>query len=140
LGRAAWGEKFPVRRDPLRVLLVDDDQAFVESMAASLRDVPDVEVVGFALDGLQAITRAAHAKPHVVVMDIDMPRLDGIQATHIILSDDPACRIVAVSGLPERKLQALEAGANAFYAKDGDFLAALQAELIASGNRSAAAA
>ena len=118
-----------MRRDPLRVLLVDDDQAFVEAMAASLRDVPDVEVVGFALDGLQAITRATHARPDVVLMDVDMPRLDGIQATQIILADDPRCLVVAVSGHPDREPQALAAGAHAFHRKDDGLFDTLAARL-----------
>jgi DNA-binding NarL/FixJ family response regulator len=82
----------------VRVLVVDDDQAFVEAVRAMLEFDQRLEVVGEAYDGERAIARAAELAPDVVVMDVVMPGMDGIEATRVIRSSQPDCRVVLVSG------------------------------------------
>ena len=102
-------------------VLVVDDQAMVRAgFRLLLADEPDIEVVAEASNGLEAMTEAARSSPHVVLMDIRMPELDGLEATRRILAADPASRILILTtfDLDEYVYQALRAGASGFVLKD----------------------
>jgi chemotaxis response regulator CheB len=82
----------------IRVLVVDDDPNFVEAAAAMLAADQRLEVVGRARSGEEAIAKAAALRPRVVAMDVVMPGIDGLEATRMIRSSQPECRVVLVSG------------------------------------------
>jgi DNA-binding NarL/FixJ family response regulator len=111
----------PSRRR-LRVLIVDDDPNFAELLAVVLGQDPRVAVVGRAADGAGGVELALRLRPDVVVMDVEMPVLDGLAAARCIRSRLRATRVVLVSGSgdPDLAARAGTAGAAAFVRKGGD--------------------
>lgn len=107
---------------PIRLLVVDDQYLVRTGLATLLRAAPGMEVVGEASDGAEAVVLAARTRPDVVLMDIRMPGLTGIQATERILAQavDPAPRILVLTtfDLDEYVYEALRAGASGFLLKD----------------------
>jgi DNA-binding NarL/FixJ family response regulator len=103
-----------------RVLVVDDHLLFAEMLTLALETGGSFEVVGHARNGREAVELAAWLRPDVVVMDLQMPVLDGIAATPRVLAAAPRARVVVVSSsdAPEDRLRAREAGAIAFLGKD----------------------
>jgi DNA-binding NarL/FixJ family response regulator len=116
---------------PLRVLIADDDEPYAELVADLLQRAGDVEVVGIAKDGEEAVQLAIWQDPDVVVMDIDMPRIDGITATRLVRKARPRLCVLMLSGAdPERMEEAREAGAGGYLTKAdaaGDLVPALLA-------------
>jgi DNA-binding NarL/FixJ family response regulator len=114
---------FPNQPRPVRVLLVDDDPRYCANLSAILSGNPRIVVVGAAFDGQQGVDRARMLRPDVVVLDVNMPRLDGFAAARTIRRDLPDARIVIVSGAPEHGHpgRAREAGADIYLPKDVDF-------------------
>jgi DNA-binding NarL/FixJ family response regulator len=104
----------------IRVLVVDDQAMVRAGFRLLLADEPDIEVVAEAGNGLEAVAEAARVSPHVVLMDIRMPELDGLAATRRILAADPTSRILILTtfDLDEYVYRALEAGASGFVLKD----------------------
>ncbi|MGI8562741.1 MAG: response regulator [Candidatus Dormibacter sp.] len=104
----------------IRVLLVDDQALVRGGFRMILRAEPDIEVVGESADGSQAVAAVAALKPHVVLMDVRMPVLDGIEATRRILGGDGGARVLILTtfDLDEHVYDALEAGASGFLLKD----------------------
>jgi DNA-binding NarL/FixJ family response regulator len=104
----------------IRVLLVDDQHLIRAGLKMLCEAQPDLEVVGEAENGRDAITLAARLRPDVVVMDLRMPGVDGITATSRILSERPATRILVLTtfGDDEHLYPALNAGACGFLLKD----------------------
>jgi DNA-binding NarL/FixJ family response regulator len=104
----------------VRVLLADDDQLIRAGLRALLTADPDIEVVGEASDGELAVYLARRVEPDVVLMDIRMPRLDGIAATRRIADGQPGVRTVVLTtfALDEYVYDALRAGASGFLLKD----------------------
>ncbi|MEW6750169.1 MAG: response regulator [Candidatus Latescibacterota bacterium] len=118
-------------RARLRVLLADDHAVMRDGLATMLRVQPDIEVVGEASNGLEAVELALRLQPQVVIMDVSMPGLDGIQATRRIKSELPSLRVIGLSMHHEARVaEAMrEAGAEAYFTKDsvsGNLLAALR--------------
>ena len=97
----------------LRVMIVDDHRAFRRALAQTLADDPGVEVVAEAGDGIEALARAAACLPDVVCMDISMPRLNGIEATRLLLAAQPQVKVIGLSAYVEQHLvqELLAAGA-----------------------------
>jgi DNA-binding NarL/FixJ family response regulator len=105
---------------PLRVLVVDDHVLFAEVLTVALELRGRFEVVGQARDGREAIEQAAWLRPDVVVMDVQMPVLDGIEATARVLAAAPGAKVIVVSSSqsPDDRRRAREAGAVAFLGKE----------------------
>jgi DNA-binding NarL/FixJ family response regulator len=104
----------------IRVLVVDDQAMVRAGFRMLLADEPDIEVVAEASNGLEAVTEAARCHPHVVLMDIRMPEVDGLEATRRILAADPSSRVLILTtfDLDEYVYRALKAGASGFVLKD----------------------
>ena len=104
-------------------LIADDHPRMREVIGALLSDVAGVKVVGIAVDGEEAVRLALELKPNLVIMDVAMPNLDGMEATRLILASLPRTAVVAVSNHDDRRLVTamLKAGALAYVLK-GDAL------------------
>lgn len=104
----------------LRILLVDDHAMVRQGLRSVLESYPDLEVVGEAGDGGAAISIAAALKPDVVVMDINMPKIDGIEATRHIIGEHPDVVVIGLSVQNERHIEdaMLKAGAAVFVTKE----------------------
>ncbi|MFB6955630.1 response regulator [Streptomyces sp. NPDC056309] len=104
----------------IRVLIADDQQMVRQGFTVLLNTQPDIEVVGQAVDGLDAVARAAQVSPDVVLMDIRMPELGGIEATRRITTATPDMKVLVLTtfDLDEYVYEALRAGASGFLLKD----------------------
>jgi DNA-binding NarL/FixJ family response regulator len=104
----------------IKVLLADDHALFREGVRSLLDDQDDIEIVGEAEDGLEAVRLVGKLKPSVVLMDINMPVLDGVDATRLIIEEDDVVGIVILTMYPQDEyvFQALKAGAKAYLLKD----------------------
>ena len=106
--------------NPTRLLIVDDDPLVRSALTFMLGGQPDLEVVGEAGDGREGVTRAAELKPDVVLMDIRMPRLNGLDATRRLLASDDPPRVIVLTTFDadEYVARALGGGASGFLLKD----------------------
>ncbi|CAL9492287.1 response regulator transcription factor [Streptomyces sp. Tu 3180] len=104
----------------IRVLIADDQQMVRQGFTVLLDMQPGIEVVGQAVDGLDAVAQVAGLAPDVVLMDIRMPELDGIEATRRITAATPHVRVLVLTtfDLDEYVYEALRAGASGFLLKD----------------------
>jgi DNA-binding NarL/FixJ family response regulator len=118
-------------------VLVADDQALVRAGFRRLLELADIEVVGEAGDGQEAVDMARRLRPSLVLMDIRMPKLDGIEATRRLVSDGDGIRVLILTtfGLDDYVYDALRAGASGFMLKDAppeELLAAV--EVVSRGD------
>ncbi len=104
----------------IRILLVDDQLLFRKGLRALLDTEPDMQVIGEAPDGQQAIERARVMRPDVMLMDIHMPNCDGVAATRIIKQELPDTKIImlTVSDEDDDLFEAINGGANGYLLKD----------------------
>ncbi|MCZ0998917.1 response regulator transcription factor [Streptomyces mirabilis] len=122
---------------PVRVVLADDQQLIRTALRMVIADIEDVEVVGEAADGEEAVTRTEELRPDVVVMDIRMPGVDGIEATRRITTGAGESRIVVLTTFDDDDYVygALRAGASGFLVKDmalDDIIGAIR--VVAAGD------
>ena len=103
----------------IRTLLVDDHTILRDGLRALLATQPDIEVVGEADNGLDAIEMVERHQPSIVVMDIAMPRMNGLEATRRIKKDHPECRVLVLTQYDHREyvLPILKAGADGYILK-----------------------
>jgi len=127
--------RLPISPSPnLRVLLVDDHGLFLEGLRNLLAS-EGIEVAGVAHDGLEALVQARRLRPDVIVMDIQMPRCDGVTATRLIKAEMPQCKIVMLTMSEDEQdlFEAVKSGASGYLLKRLDaadffiYLAELQA-------------
>jgi DNA-binding NarL/FixJ family response regulator len=111
-----------VSEEPVRVLVADDHPVYRDGLAALLRTVPGIEVVGTAADGEEAVGAAERLQPDVVVMDVQMPRLDGVAATRRVTGTSPSTGVVVLtmSEDDDTVFAALKAGARGYLLKGAD--------------------
>ncbi|MEU1001291.1 MULTISPECIES: response regulator [Streptomyces] len=104
----------------IRVLIADDQMMVREGFSVLLNAMPDIEVVGEAVNGREAVAKVRELAPDVVLMDIRMPELNGIEATREIVAADGAAKVLVLTtfDLDEYVYQALRAGASGFLLKD----------------------
>jgi len=107
---------------PIRVLIADDHALFREGVLAILKSVPDVEIIGEAGTGQEALTLASKLKPDIILMDIQMPDLNGVEATQHILEVQPDVGIIIVTMLEDDDslFSAMRAGARGYVLKGAD--------------------
>lgn len=117
----------------IRVLLADDDAPFLEALMPLIERQPALAVVGIAHDGLAAIELADELSPDAVVIDLHMPRLDGVSAVARLRRDHPSMCVIALTGDERRSLHhaVTEAGADAVLMKD-EFVDVLVERLAAA--------
>jgi DNA-binding NarL/FixJ family response regulator len=117
------------------VLIVDDHAVVRRGLEQMLATADGIEVIGTASDGAEAVTQAARLHPDIVLMDLSMPELDGIEATRQVLagaSDDVVTRVIVLTSFTEQRrvLDALQAGASGYILKDAtpdEVIAAIRA-------------
>jgi DNA-binding NarL/FixJ family response regulator len=105
--------------DRIRVLIADDHPIMRDGIAVALESSPDMDVVGQAADGAEAIVRFRELRPDVALIDLQMPGVDGLQAIHTISAEFPQARIIVLTSYPgdARVKRALTLGANAYMLK-----------------------
>jgi DNA-binding NarL/FixJ family response regulator len=108
--------------DPTRIVIADDDRLFAETLRTALMAHEEFEVVAIAGDGAEAVARVRELRPSLVLMDVTMPVLDGIEATRQIraLPDPPAVVLVTGEEAESVDRRAYEAGATAYLRKSQD--------------------
>lgn len=129
VNRAAWGYAPSVSDRPIRILIAED-HAFVREGTRRLLDMePDMEVVGEAVDGIEAVDLVQRLRPSLVLMDVAMPRLDGIEATRQIRSIMPRTPVLVLTAYDDDQyvFSLLDAGAAGYLLKDVD-----RAQLVAA--------
>jgi len=114
---------------PIRVLLVDDQPLFREGVHTLLSLQPDLEVVGEAGNGEEALRLAARLRPDVILMDLQMPVLDGVEATRRLRLTQPDCRVIALTTFDDDEyvFEGLRAGAIGYLLKDTPSVKLLEA-------------
>ena len=115
----------------ISVLIVDDHTIVRKGIRALLAEIAGLEVVGEAADGQEAIVQAARLDPDVILMDLGMPRLDGIEATRLIKAERPESRILVMTSFAtdDKVLPAIKAGAQGYLLKESapdDLVQAIQ--------------
>jgi NarL family two-component system response regulator LiaR len=104
----------------IRILIVDDHPLIREGLRAVLETQPDMELVGEARDGNEAVIQAQTLKPDVILMDLSLPEKDGIEATRQILQNDPTVRVLVLSNYldDDKVFNVLKAGAKGYILKE----------------------
>lgn len=105
---------------PIRVLVADNNLHAQVGLRALLATWPEVEVVGEAMNGEEALRLVAEREPNAVLMDLQMPVMDGLLAIRLIKDRWPAINVIVLTLNAWQKTAAIEAGADAFVIKEGD--------------------
>lgn len=116
-GRLANGVERVLPR--IRVVIADDDEGYLESLGALIDGQPELTVVGRALDGVEAVDLVDRLEPEAAVLDLHMPRMDGVEAVSRLRQAHPSICLIALTGdsAPELSEAATEAGADGVFLK-----------------------
>ncbi|MCB8920314.1 MAG: response regulator transcription factor [Ardenticatenaceae bacterium] len=104
-------------KQPLHILIADNRPAIRRGLKALLTQYPQINIVGEAADGREAVQLAAQLKPDVILMDMQMPVMDGLEATRRIKSQGAQIRVIALTLYSSYRAEALQAGVDAFLLK-----------------------
>ena len=109
----------------IKVMLVDDHRMVSEALSALLSKETDLEVVAIADNGREAVRMARETNPDVIVMDLAMPEMNGLEACRNIVEETPACKVIALSMHSDRRyvVEALKSGARGYILKESAFVA-----------------
>jgi DNA-binding NarL/FixJ family response regulator len=104
---------------PIRVLIADDNAQVRRALASILSKEPDIEVAGYAIDGLDAVQSVERLHPHIVLMDLSMPQMDGIQATMLLPRGKRAAKVLIVTQYDQDEYirRVIESGASGYILK-----------------------
>jgi two-component system, NarL family, response regulator NreC len=121
----------------ITIIIADDHQILRQGLKTLLEKEPDMEVVAEAEDGRRTVTLVREFTPHVVIMDVNMPDLNGIEATRQILSEYPDMKVIALSMHADRRfvINMLKAGAHGYLLKDCAFEELAQAIRLVMGSK-----
>ena len=121
----------------IRVIIADDHKILRQGLQALLQREPDMEMLAEAEDGRQTVTLVSELIPHIVIMDVKMPTLNGIEATRQILSNHPDVKVIALSIYSDRRyvINMLKAGAHGYLLKDCAFEELAQAIRLVMANK-----
>ena len=121
----------------IRVLLCDDHQIVRQGLHTLLDRNPEMEVIGEAGDGRSVLRMAEELSPDVIVMDVSMPNLNGVEATHQIITRNPDMKVIALSAYSDKRfiLSMMKAGASGYLVKDCAFDELIDAIRAVSTNR-----
>ncbi|MCL5290241.1 MAG: response regulator transcription factor, partial [Firmicutes bacterium] len=113
----------------MRIMIVDDHQIIREGLRSLLEKLPDIEIVAEAGDGITAVQKAGEISPDLVLMDISLPNLNGIEATRKITSENPGIKVIALTMHSEKWFldKMIKAGASGYITKGCDFKELIQA-------------
>lgn len=108
-----------MKKQKITVLVCEDNALMLQGLRVLLEQYVDLDVVGLAKNGTQAVSQARELQPDVILMDLQMPELDGIAATKIIKAERPFVRIIVVSAVQDENTlkEISECGADGFYPK-----------------------
>jgi two-component system, NarL family, response regulator NreC len=106
-----------------KLLVADDEKLLCDGLQALMRNESDYDIIGKAADGLEAVKLSKELPVDIVVMDIEMPNLNGIEATRMIKEDDRRIKVLILSSYPDKRyvLESLKAGASGYIIKEGAF-------------------
>jgi DNA-binding NarL/FixJ family response regulator len=122
--------------DEITTLIVDDHEVVREGLRLSLSRAPNIRVVGEASDGASGVELAERRKPDVVIMDVRMPGMDGLEATRLLAERVPECKVLIFTAFSERSLltRGLESGAKGYILKEAPHSTLVRAiEKVAQG-------
>jgi len=120
---------------PIRILLADQHALFREALRTGLESESDLQVVGEARNGPEAVAEAERTVPGVAILDLDLPVTDGIRATVLIVERTPNCRVLVLGPTDDyrRLVEALDAGASGFLTKEAPLADLIQATRVVHG-------
>ncbi len=106
--------------EPIKILIADDHPVVREGLISMIKREPDFKVVGEATNGIEAVSRTKELKPDIVLMDLRMPELDGVEAIRQISADAPATRFIILTTYSDDEFifKGIEVGARAYLLKD----------------------
>ena len=121
----------------IRVILADDHHIVRQGLRSLLKNSPDIDIIAEAGDGRETVRLAEELSPDLIIMDVAMPRLNGIEATRQIIAKAPSCKVVALSMYADSQfiIRMLMAGASAYVLKDCAFEELEQAIRTAAANQ-----
>ncbi len=105
---------------PIRLVIADDIPLFREMLVHTLEEEEDIEIVAHAANGLEAVEACRLHRPHIILLDVEMPKMNGVEATRAIVADCPATRVVILTAYEDDRLilELIQAGATGYLVKD----------------------
>lgn len=105
---------------PIRLVIADDIPLFREMLVHTLEEEEDIEIVAHAANGLEAVEACRLHRPHIILLDVEMPKMNGVEATRAIVAECPATRVVILTAYEDDRLilELIQAGATGYLVKD----------------------